>query len=762
MVSDVGPLVADAEDDAGEAVAPALVSRELAPSSPPWRWAVDVGLVAVISSAIIAALVRPWSRPMRVPFVYWGDALSFMSEVRNFDSGAWYFSTNRLAAPFGVNLLDLPMGGENLYWALLRVGHTVTSDPALLVNALYLLTFPMAAVVAFVCFRLVGAGRLVSGVLGILFAFTPAHFLRNTSHLVLAGTVSVPIGCAIAIRLLRGDTPFLVPAGPLRPRLGKIELIWLLGLLLLATAGTYYAIFALLMMPFAAVGGSISRRSIRPALSGLVLFIGLVVALAVNNIPTLLYQARHGTNPEVAHRHVWELDIIPLRPILFFTPVPGHRLPAFNHLNNLVLRSFAQNSEPLQYLGAIAAVGLVVAIGSLLVARKRGASSHPNQAGALITILVFLGAWGGLSIFVYWLAFPQLRGYNRVSVYIAFLALVALIPALEWTRRRLRERFGQVAAVSALGLLVLFGLWDQIGMGMIPDARPAAASWNSDRSAVGVLEAAVPPGSMIFQMPVIPFPENGPVQRMTDYDHLRPALHSHNLEWSYGGMRGRDADWQTVLLRLSPEAQVDAVTAAGFRVLWIDRFGFSDASFEDAVAAYLGERPVTSGDGRYAWFDLAGRRVSLMTELGADGVASYAKELLHPADMVFFGDAGNALGSGLDVVRPIPPVSSTEIRTDHPMDATLLVDVQVSTPGTIAVTVDNRTTARPLGVGWTEARIPLRLSKGSTRAKVEVVTSGGEPLVATLRNLVIVDRCGPLASQVDSAGNPCLLERAAA
>ena len=161
------------------------------------------------------------------------------------------------------------------------------------------------------------------------------------------------------------------------------------------------------MLAVAGLAGAIVGRSIRPFVSALVLAAGLVAMLAINNAPTFLYQAANGANPEVARRHVWELDIIPLRPILLVTPVPGHRIPLLNDLNDLVLRSFSQNSEPFQYLGTIGAIGLVVAIGSLLVGRVRPGPSLPNEAGGLITVLAFLGAWGGLSVFIYWLAFPR-------------------------------------------------------------------------------------------------------------------------------------------------------------------------------------------------------------------------------------------------------------------------------------------------------------------------------------------------------------------
>ena len=49
-------------------------------------------------------------------------------------------------------------------------------------------------------------------------------------------------------------------------------------------------------------------------------------------------------------------------------------------------------------------------------------------------------------------------------------------------------------------------------------------------------------GAMVFQLPYRRFPETQPLARMADYDLMRGYLHSDDLRWSYGFMKGRPGD----------------------------------------------------------------------------------------------------------------------------------------------------------------------------------------------------------------------------
>jgi hypothetical protein len=146
------------------------------------------------------------------------------------------------------------------------------------------------------------------------------------------------------------------------------------------------------------------------------------------------------------------------------------------------------------------------------------------------------------------------------------------------------------------------------------------AQFDNDHEVVARIEASMPPGAAIYQMPYLPFPEAGlTYHRMLDYDHFKAYLHSRSLRWSYGAMRGREGDlWLRTIDGMPLEQQIDSIAQAGFSGIYLDRFGYDDAEDEKGLRKALGEPTVVSRDGRYAFYDLRARVASLQRGL-SDG-----------------------------------------------------------------------------------------------------------------------------------------------
>src|SRR5262249_4102886 len=146
----------------------------------------------------------------------------------------------------------------------------------------------------------------------------------------------------------------------------------------------------------------------------------------------------------------------------------------------------------------------------------------------------------------------------------------------------------------------------------VPAAEPTGdvqTVRNSDIAFVRQIERAVPPGTMIFQLPHLTFPECAPVERIPDtYDFLRGYLHSTTLRWSHGAMRGRYAGtWQSAVARLPLDRQLRRLVLAGFGGLWVDRLGYKDSAgeIERPLACLLQQEPIVSDDERFLFFSLA-------------------------------------------------------------------------------------------------------------------------------------------------------------
>jgi phosphoglycerol transferase len=369
---------------------------------------------------------------------------------------------------------------------------------------------------------------------------------------------------------------------------------------------------------------------------------------------------------------------------------------------------------------------VAVALGSLLVwaAGRRGESLRQRAgAGALIVVLAAFGVAGGLSWVAYTGGLAQIRSWNRVAILIAFLGLVALAPlldaALVWARRRWC-RVPRVAFAAVAVAVVGLALFDQIGSGMVADPRANEAAWANDADFFAAIEEELPPGASVYELPYLPWPEGGTVAGVVDQDLWRGFLHSERLRWSFAGMRGRAADWQEHTTRQPVPEMVDALTAAGFDGIELDRQGYVDRSVETEIQTALGGAPpMVSADNRLVFFDLRPHRQQLEATLGADGVARLGDETLHRPRVEYrdgfaprtFGVAdlehGGRRNNTMLVVND----------TDQPYEGQLTFSVSAYSPGEHRLTVhtpdgvDHDVTITPDGNTYS---IPITVPPGTS------------------------------------------------
>jgi phosphoglycerol transferase len=151
-------------------------------------------------------------------------------------------------------------------------------------------------------------------------------------------------------------------------------------------------------------------------------------------------------------------------------------------------------------------------------------------------------------------------------------------------------------------------------LGILDQTSPSAGSYEqyeveyrADAEFVSRIEACVPAGTMIFQLPYARYVEHGPINGVRPYDMLRPYLHSRQLRWSYGAMGGREGDlWQRETVRKSMPEMLARISAAGFGGIYLDRFGFVDGGAAESAGlrTLLGAPLAISPNGRLEFFTL--------------------------------------------------------------------------------------------------------------------------------------------------------------
>src|SRR5262249_27484771 len=127
------------------------------------------------------------------------------------------------------------------------------------------------------------------------------------------------------------------------------------------------------------------------------------------------------------------------------------------------------NENDTAALGAVGSVGFLALLWWLV-----SAGSKQSQTLATLNLAAgLLGTVGGVGSLLAFTVFPMIRGYNRISVLIAWFSLLAVALLLT----RLREG---TASWTVCAALFAFGIWDQTTPRMVPPYAAIRAERSSD------------------------------------------------------------------------------------------------------------------------------------------------------------------------------------------------------------------------------------------------------------------------------------------
>ena len=606
-----------------------------------WRVLV-VEATAVAASTLLLLLVhlRAWSAAWREPWVVGGDSNFYLMITRSLEQHGSYLRNSNLGWPFGQTTYDLPQGVDNAHLVVLRALTWITGGPGAAINVFYVLTFFAVAFTSHIVLRTLGCSRIASALGAFLYAFAPYHFLRGEGHILLSGYELVPVGVLLALWVFDDRLPLL--------REGSWRIDWraprtwlvIAFTIALASTGAYYFVFSMLLIATAGIIHAVAARTVRPLMAaGVVLGIG-AAALCVNLAPTLVFMLRHGQNLEVAHRSPFETQVYGLRISQLFIPREGHRVGALFRLSERAQGQggafAAESGQQLGLIGAVALAVMLLALAVHAVGRRRDDADSPQRLlvrrlGVLAVMCMIVGAMGGLSFLLSSAGLRDIRAWNRISIVIAWLAVIVVAVGVDAVGLRLAgHRNGRFAPLLVAVALLAVGFFDQAGRDA-PDYRVVHAQYVSDTTFFREVKDVVGPGAAIYNIPFEPFPEEPPRVAMGAYDQSIGYLYEPSLRWSYGFMRGRHPDYPRVLESQPADQWMTSIAAIGFAGIVVDRYGYRTADAvaqEAAIAALVGPAVITSIDGQYAFFDLRGYAQRTRDRLGPTGTTARAVEAL--------------------------------------------------------------------------------------------------------------------------------------
>ncbi|MBN9121348.1 MAG: hypothetical protein J0I06_19720 [Planctomycetes bacterium] len=618
---------------AAEPEAPAPRPQPVAPATLRERLAWYGGAM-LLSCVLVTVGMQLWKRDLKAPFYYDLDALLYLPLVKTTIEHGSHWRTERLGAPGEQELYDFPII-DYLHFAFLWGLGRVFSDLLLVYNAYSLLTYPLTVLTAMWVLRWLKLSLPTAALGGLLYAFLPYHQERYHYHYFLAAYWWVPVSLVPALAITKGDFPFFRrgPDGRYPPLTIDWRGVWAtvrgavrgsvsawkaalgwgtratvtafralftwrsLGYIALgavtASAGAYYAFFACATYAFAGAYAWAIHRTWRAAASAVLVIAPVVAVGYVYHIPTFRYHARYQSNA-ITSRYPHEADSYGLKVAHLLLPANDHNFRPFATLRTMYSTpDRPAEGESAGSLGVIGGAGLLALIVLAFLPRKR--QWPEGTLSALVLYLVLLGSIGAFGSLFNLLVTAQIRAYNRIGVFIAFPCFFVVLWWLDGFLLTRTGRWARRARYPALGALFLVGYFDQTPWGWNP-INPAgmekidlfAERFRADKDFFRRVEAAVPAGTKVFCLPYSAFPESPPVHRMAAYEPARGYVMTDTLYWSFGAIKGREADmWNREVAFSKPDEMLPRVVARGFDGLFVDGRGFAASKEVDKAAALI-------------------------------------------------------------------------------------------------------------------------------------------------------------------------------
>jgi hypothetical protein len=707
------------------------------------------GPLATVALTLIGAALalELWRANLSVPLRYTqiDDSKFYFMLVKGIIDHGWYQTNANLGAPFGQQLYDFPQGADNLNFLLIRLLAVFSSNWALVTNLFFLLTFPLTGLAAYHALRQLDVSRAAASVCAVLFALLPYHFYRHESQVLLSAYYSVPLTAYLFIALVAGRPLFTTRHDPNPPtQIGARALRRLSGrtvltagtCVVIGSAGLYYAGFALVLLPAATIIAAVGGRGRRALWSGLAVSVLVGATLAFNLMPSIVYGARHGPNSAIKRTAI-ESEQLGMRLSNLLLPVQGDRIPGLSTVSAKYAAATSPGycescNETLGIVGAsgflvLCVVGLTALVGvaGTAAAGRMAWQARFRPAALGVAVAFGIGTIGGVSSLIAYFVTPDLRGWNRLSLFIAFFSLLAVGMLLDGARRALRRRSD--VRLGWVGLLVVVlgvGAVEQTSNFYLVSYAAAAREYNSDQFFGRRIESRLPRGSNVLELPYVPFPEGYHVAGVpttstsaftTSYELLRPYLSTTGLNFSFGAIKGRPDDWESALSAKPLNLAVAGAAAAGFAGIYVDPRGYgNEAPRVDAwLRGLLGAGPIVSSLDNAWFFDLRPYARRLAAALSTSALAALREATLdplqatcgsgpaeleltnpgtRPVDAALSATLQNGVAGGAEIVIGFPG-GATERRTIASTRPTLLRRRVVLPPGTSVVTFSTPATA---------------------------------------------------------------------
>lgn len=575
----------------------------------------DCLAVLVMWLAVTAFLIHYYNiqdLDFSVPFRYIGtDEMSTLVEAKMVQETGWNTYTDRLAAPYGFdNANNIISGLHNADTLTTKIFTGITGSYVAGVNLTFITAFYLIALISYIVIRCLGIKRWIAVCGAVDYAMLPFIFLRNEEHLVLSCYYFVPLLVLMCLWIYEDESFLLINRKFFKY---KRNIAAIVMMFLIANSGiVYWQFFGCFFLCVTGFANFVRTKKAAYIGKAVVSIAGIVVFMIIGCIPEIIDILGGASGTAGRVRSIPDAELYGLKIIQLILPVRGHgisylegRIEEYNVTAPLVTENYTA------YIGVIGIIGLVILFSVLfkykkdtdsIVYKRISALSELNIAGIL------MGTIGGIGTCFFVFVSQTLRGFNRISVYIAFFCILTVCIMADVISDKIvnkRKVFGYVYAivVSVFFIMCIKEQNPDVGLPI----EESTAEWENDSEFISRIEDNMDSGSMIYQLPYHVYPEGGTQNGMYDFELFKGYLHSDTLKWSFGiSYQTEEDQWDYDTSESEPSQMVAELKDKGFSGIYINRKGYETEeqweSLESELKEITGNDPMVSNNGTLSFF----------------------------------------------------------------------------------------------------------------------------------------------------------------
>lgn len=558
------------------------------------------GMILLVIAAIALSeyyFFQLWRLDWQVPMLYGGDGIYWVGQVQR----SYGDLTASLGWPFYQPPSPYEPNYDLIYDLFVAFVGLFTKDTGVVFN-LYVLVIPFAnALAGYAVFRMTGMRRWLAFAFGVTFGLCPYVQQRLAGHMMLAAVEFVPFSVLLCFWCAE-DPAFGRPGkGFLRNPRNWLALAFAWGIA--NNGAAYYPYFTCFFLCVTALCLILRDRRLSAG-TPCFLTIGEIVLWMIPDFFPMVLGMIAGVGSTLTngvYRSPIGADIYSLRISSLLISPNGYGWDKLARWFQRYFHLLATDEGPMYnenaygYLGIVGVIAFLALLALLFRNHdwRAGREAVPRLSDRLwllgrlnvaALLLASIASFGGLiGIFLRFI-----RGYNRISPYIAFFALLAAGLWAEWFLRNHRGR-GKALFTAVLAVVLAYSYWEQQGL-FNPKYEEVQTTWYQDAAFMEEVEQAAGEDAVVFQLPYMKNFENGSLNNMWDYTLLRGPLHSDTLRFSYGAGYGTENDvWYKETSELEPDAMVAELRAQGMAGIYLNLDGYpvedQQQTLQDLIAA---------------------------------------------------------------------------------------------------------------------------------------------------------------------------------